>query len=112
MAEFKRRRNGAGYDRKKILQQGSVGLKVGRKLKQHRSQLSCGRQRRNRRQKARHEVLGTLQTLDMRDDLVRLHSKAKVGGRLLQPVLDRALLHQLAKGEIYLDRVELRRIVA
>src|SRR5438270_5572079 len=112
MSKFKGGGQGARQDREKILKQRAIHFQVRRKLKQHRSQSSGSRQRRNCGEKSRHEIVGPFESLDMRDHLMRLDSKAKVRRRILQPVLHGRLFYKLPEGEIHFDGIELSRIVS
>ncbi len=111
MTKFKCRRQRARQKRKKILEQSGIGFQIRRQLEEHRPKLASAGQRLNRRQKTRNKILRPLQSLDVRDHLVRLDAKAKVRGRFLDPVLDRGLFHQLPESEVHFDRIELRGVV-
>src|SRR5882672_11718085 len=112
MAKFKCRGQRARQQRKKILQQRGIGFQIRRQLEQHRPQLACGSKRLNRRQEARNKVFGPLEPLDVRDHLMCLDTKTEMRWSLLNPVLDGAFFHQLPEGEVHLNRVKLRGVMA
>src|SRR5579872_1585850 len=111
ISELEGRRNCAREYRQEVLEQCRVRLQVRWKLEQDWAEFARGGQRFNRRQESRNEVFGSLQPLDVRDDLVRLNAEPKMRRRVLHPVPDRGFLDELPKGEIYFDGIELGRIV-
>ena len=58
MPKLKRRRHGARQIARKSFSSAASTFKFGGKLKQHRTQLACSRQRFNGRQKSRHKIFG------------------------------------------------------
>src|ERR1700691_374873 len=112
MAELERRRQGARQQWQKIFQQRNVSFQIRRQLEQHRSQFARASQGFNRGQKARNEILRSLQPFDMRYYLMRFGAEAKMLRSFLDPVLNSGLLDQLAKGKIHFDGIKLRRVEA
>src|SRR5215468_8231044 len=112
MPELKSRLQPPRQGCQKALQYLNIYFKVRRQLKQYRPQLAGASQRLNRRKKARNEVLGPLQPLDVGNDLVSLDREAKTFAAVGHPLGQRRLLHQLAEREVHLHGIELRRVVA
>jgi len=102
----------AGQDGQKIFEQRGIGFQIRRELKKHWAEFACSRQRFDGCEKARNEIFGAFQALDVRDDLMRFDAETEVCGRVLQPVLDGGFFDQLAEGEVYFDGVELGGIVS
>src|SRR5438270_11393867 len=112
MTELERHLQAFGQGVEKGAEHFEVYFKIRRQLKQNRTKLSGAGQWLNGRQKTRYEVFGALQPLDVSNDLVRLHGETEVLRRIGQPLLQRRFLHQLPKGKVHLNRVQLVCVMA
>src|SRR3954465_6896105 len=90
--KFKCGLNGSRKRGKKFLQQFNVRLQVWRELKQNWPQLPCLSQQFDGAKEAGYKIDGPFETLDVGDDLMRLHAKAKVGWCLVNPFLGSSFL--------------------
>ena len=111
MAELECRMNAARELGKKFRQQLRIGFQIRRQLEQYRPHLFRPCQRFDGAQKANHKISRSFKTLDVSDDLVRLHRKAETRRRLRNPFLNSCLLHQLPESEVDLNSVELSCVI-
>src|SRR6202453_5301532 len=83
-----------------------------RHRKQHRPQLVRFPQRLDRIEESRGRLLRSVQALDVRDGLMRLHRELKMVARGFDPSTQERLAGQPAESEVDFYRIELSRVIA
>src|ERR1039457_1844548 len=87
-----------------------IDFKIWRELKQNGPQPLGALQRFQRTEKTLQEFIRALQSLDMREHLMRFDREAEMRGRLRDPILNRRFFYQLAEGVVDFHRIQLARV--